>query len=796
MKDLKEGVPSEEIIYWLAEIAAAKKREKDYRKDGLRILEIYEGKKKDTIPFNILFSNTQTLLPALYSSIPVPVVNRRFKDDDPLGKVSAHAAQRMLAYLVDINNDGYETFHDGLKAATVDGLLPGRGITSVKYDADISDSVEISYKQSELVCLESRSWNRVLFGYAKKWSKVPWVAYEEQIDEKEGERLFGKLNKNLVYTASEETEEEGERNKDADEKNTGERKTALIYQIWDKEDRRVKYISPQYRDGFLSAIDDPLELTGFFNCPKPLQFIFKSNSLIPTALYSLYENQAKEINEITRRINRLVKAIKAKGIYDAELGEDIKKLVEADDNELVPADKSSSLAAEKGLQNAIWFWPIEQLIAVLVQLYQAREAAKKVIYEITGISDIIRGQSVASETLGAQKIKESWGTLRLQDAQKEVQRYSRDLLILMLEIAATKFSEKTWAGMTGLPFLLTEQKQQLMAVAQAGQQMVMQNPQLQQDPAFQQKAQQLQAELQKPVWGDVLALLRDDTQRSYRIDIETNSTVEPEAVEDQKNISDVMTALGQFLNGITPLVTSGSMPFQAAQSMMLAIVRRFRFGSEIEDYVKAMKEPQPPDDGKAAEQAKMQMEQQSKEADMQMEKERMAFEMKKAEVEEKRIQAVEMAKHQREEKQAQSKLVIEQVKMQQEKEIAFAEIQAEKEAELAKLQAQRETERMKAQLQQDTELKKAKIAQDTELMKAELVKRTTIETARVAAGGKTEDEMNTDQDNIQKAIDTIMESNMQLMKSITAPRRRRAVRDKSGKIQETVEEMVHGEGMM
>ena len=53
-------------------------------------------------------------------------------------------------------------------------------------------------------------------------------------------------------------------------------------------------------------------------------------------------------------------------------GDDIKNLVTANDNELVPADKSSSLAAEKGLQNAIWFWPVEQLVNVLVQLYQAR----------------------------------------------------------------------------------------------------------------------------------------------------------------------------------------------------------------------------------------------------------------------------------------------------------------------------------------------------------------------------------------------------------------------------------------
>lgn len=599
--------PSKIVAYWLNEIAAAKKREKDYREDGERIIKIYDGQKADTTPFNILFSNTETLLPALYSAVPRPVVQRRFKDDDPIGKAAALAGQRVLEFLLDTNIEGYETFDEGVKSATLDALLPGRGITCVKYDAEIGEMLNEAeptpYKKSELVCLDTKSWNRVYFGYAKKWSNVPWVAYEEHIDREEAVRLFGEeMAKNLVFTKEEDEKDE----KNDDEKDKGERKTACIYQIWDKEGdkngpRRIRYVSPQYNDGYLMDSEDPLGLTGFFNCPKPIQFIEKSNDRTPTALYIIYENQAKELNEITRRIHRVVKAIKAKALYDGELGEDIQRLIEADDNMMIPADKTSSLAAEKGLGNAIWFMPIEQLIATLVQLYTAREQCKQVIYEITGISDIVRGSSKASETLGAQEIKTQWGTLRLKRLQKEVQRYARDLLRMMLEIAASKFSEDTWAKMTGLPFVTTEQRTKLEQIGQA---MMAEAQRMQaagQQPNQQQlmNAQKVKDDLGKPVWGQVLATLRDDTQRAYKIDIETNSTVEPEAVEDQKNISDLMTALGQFLNGIGPMVAKGVMPFEAAQTMLLAITRRFRFGSEIEDQIKAMKAPPPEDDGKA-----------------------------------------------------------------------------------------------------------------------------------------------------------------------------------------------------
>jgi len=636
------------VAHFLNEINAASKREKDYRKEGNRIYEMYTGKKSN--PFAILYSNTETMLPALYSAVPRPVVQRRFKDEDPLGKLAAKAGERGLEFMLDTNTQGYETFDSALRAAVLDGLLPGRGVTAVKYEAEVQDTVPaegaepIPVKNWETVCPDSISWDRFLHGYARKWSKVPWISYEMHLDKDQciNELKFdAEMVGNITFTEGEAEDDEateGEHKTD-EERNLGERKTALFYQIWDKDGgQKVRYLCPQYKEDFCKVEDDPLGITGFFNCPKPIQFLEKSNDLLPVALYGLYEEQAEELNNLTRRIKAVTAAIKAKAFYDTELGEDIKKLMEEDEPALVPADKSSSLAAEKGMDNAVWFWPVEKLIIVLRELYAAREACKHVIYEITGIADILRGNTNASETLGAQEIKEKWGTLRLKRLQKEVQRYARDILRMMLDVAALKFSQRTWAQMTGLPFLLDEKFNELTQVANALQgqvqqeqmqaQQMAQAAQMQGQPAqppqpgpAAQQLQQVQQQLQTPRWSLVLEALRDDMQRAYRIDIETNSTVEPEAVEDQKNISDVMTALGQYLNGITPLVVSGAMPFQAAQAMMLAIVRRYRFGSEIEDYIKAMQPPKPPDDGKdkaaqAAEGKAMQAEMKAQQSDM------------------------------------------------------------------------------------------------------------------------------------------------------------------------------------
>ena len=717
--------PSAEVRHWLGEISSAKKREKDYRKDGKEVIDIYSGKCPDKIPFNILFSNVETLLPALFSQTPRPVVQRGFKDEDPLGKAAAMAAQRMLEFLCDTNVEGYETFDQAMRYATLDGLLPGRGVTSVKYDAEIIDSDPPVVKW-EQVCPDSRGWDKVYFGYAKKWSKVPWLAYEEFLDKEECERLFGEtVTSKITFTKGEDEDDDekgtgtGGRD-DADEQ--GSRKTALVYQIWDRSGgKRILYISPAYNDGYLKEEDDPLGLTGFFNCPRPLQFIEKSNDLLPVAMYKLYENQAKELNKITVRLGRVVEALKVRGLYDGALGADLGRLLEGSDNTLVPTDSASQLSTEKGLDNAIWFMPLEKLIVVATNLVAAREQCKRVIYEITGVSDIIRGQSVASETLGAQKIKESWGTMRLKRLQKEVQRYSRDVLRLMLEIAATKFSVETWASATGLPFVTSAQKQQAQMIAQMQQQQAIAQPQMPgQPPAAPPIDPEIQKALSAPEWEAVLELLKNDMQRSYRIDIETNSTIDVEATEDQKQIGDFMNAMGQLMAGLTPMVETGGMPFEAAQSLLLAVVRRFRFGTEVEDHFKNMKPPQkanPEADKAKAEMAKAQQEMQVRQAEMQMEQQQFQAEMQ---MEQQKSQAEMQMEVMKAKMEAQMTMQLEQAKMQAQQQSEQTKMQMQAEVDAAKLASQRSIEQMKANIQKDTQLQMAKMQAETQIMIAQI----------------------------------------------------------------------------
>jgi hypothetical protein len=51
--------------------------------------------------YNILYSNIQTICPALYNQTPKPDVRRRYRDADKTGKVIADIMERGLSFTMD-----------------------------------------------------------------------------------------------------------------------------------------------------------------------------------------------------------------------------------------------------------------------------------------------------------------------------------------------------------------------------------------------------------------------------------------------------------------------------------------------------------------------------------------------------------------------------------------------------------------------------------------------------------------------------------------------------------------------
>jgi len=618
---------------WMGEISDALNREKTYRRLGQESVDIYEAKHPEAVPFNILYSNIEVLQPALYNSKPIPIVTRKYKDPDPIAKVAAEVGTRLLKYLLEAESADCDSFDEGMQSSVLDVIVTNRGLNRFKYSDDEGYAGEGVYA-------EGVRWDKFIHGYARTWKKVPWIGFEWDMTEAEVRKNFpgpdGGTLPGIDFKNLAEDAEDAADNKAENREQLKGVKLAKVYEIWDKNKKEMFFISAIYPNGVLRRVNDPMELVNFFPVPKPLNLMRKITTLVPTPLYEQYKSQAKELNEITRRLKAIIKAMKVRGMYNNAV-EGIEKVLMAEDNTFTPVENMASMPEGMAVDKLLWMMPLQELATTAQNLFADRERIKQVIYEITGISDILRGASVASETATAQNIKNQWGSLRLKKMQKEVQRYVRDSLAIMLEIAVTNFDDQTIAAMTGLPLMFEADKQKIQqAFAAAGA-----NPTEPPPP-------EVQKAMEAPSWEVVLKLLRDDKLRSYKIDIETNSTIDAEAAQDKQDIAELLNAVSQFLNGVAPLIEKGVLPFEIAKEMLLSVSRRYTFGPQLEDALQMMKAPEPPEEKPDPAEAQK-LAQMEKQGELDAAKGQMEMEVMKMELQIKKEEAQMQAQIRREE---------------------------------------------------------------------------------------------------------------------------------------------------
>jgi hypothetical protein len=570
---------------WLDSIALARKNEADWRKAATEARERYRGDSKNNQGkrFNILYANTQITLPAIYNSTPIPDVRRRFGDADPAGKVAAQVLERSLSY----SFDAYD-FGGNMRAVVFDSVLAGRGVLRVRYEPSFEETEEEQREEAEeyaeeaaqpaaprlvfqKVCVEHVNWQDFIIGPGRKWEEVPWIGFEHRLTRDELEDRFGDIGATMPLDIV--TDDARARNSDPrDVPDVFKRGT--VYEIWDKEEREVLFVAPSLPSKILKRVDDPLGLQDFWPMPRPIYDVVDSGSLVPIVPYSLYKDQAEELDRVTRRIDLLVEQCRYRGLRAADISE-FESLARAKDGEFIAVENAMQFA-ERGLDKAIWHAPLETLVSVIVQLMQHREALKATIYEITGLSDIVRGASVASETATAQQIKAQFGSIRIQDRQAEVQRLARDAVRLLAELIGEKFEPETLGLMTGVDLPQAQQKLMAQQAAMMAQQ------------AGQPVPPEIEQVLTVPSWDDVLQVLRSDAMRGYRVDIETDSTVQADVARLKTNAAEFVQGFGGFIQAVGPAVQAGAMPMDVVADLLTAFARNFKLGRQAEDALERM----------------------------------------------------------------------------------------------------------------------------------------------------------------------------------------------------------------
>jgi hypothetical protein len=434
---------------------------------------------------------------------------------------------------------------------------------------------------------------------------------------------------------------------------------AKICELWCKETQKVYWLHKGMSQ-FVDEREDPLGLEGFFPCPRPLYATTTSDSLVPVPDFLLYQDQANELDILSDRIDGLVKALRMRGVYDASQPALQRLLTEGDNNALIPVDKWMAFGEKGGLKGSIDLLPLDTLAQALLQCYAAREQIKAQIYEITGISDIIRGQTAASETATAQQIKGQYAGLRLRSMQEEVALFASELIRLKAQIICQLFQPQT-----------------ILQYA---------------------AAQQMSPEDQQMV-PQALQLLADKPLRNFRVEVASDSLVQIDEAQNKQDRLEFVQAYGGFLEKALPVVQQVPQVAPIVVELMKYGIGAFKQAEAIEGTLDRMLEeitqqqqaqagaPPPPD----PEMVKAQMQQQAEAARMQAEQQKAQFD---AQMQQAKLQA----DMQIEQMKAQAQAAIEEQRQRFEAALKAEEMTQRAELERHKAQVDAETKIMVARI--------------------------------------------------------------------------------------------------
>lgn len=645
----EDGYERGDVTAYIEEIQLYDQATQKWRERSKKINQIYRDERDGSWEltragrkFNVLWANTQILQPMLYARNPKPDIQRRFKDADPVGRVTSDVLERTDTFFVDCDQ-----FGSVIRQCVLDYCLSGRGIAWERYvphirkdTEQISDDVQEGEETEapEIVEFEETLTDYVHrddFGHniARTWEEV-WLGWRKvYLDRDELRARFRKKNEKDEHGLTDEQIEAIPL--DYVQKDNFGRvvqngtKKACIYEAWDKKAKKACWFSKSMADKkALDERDDPLGLVDFFPFPRPLLTNLDNDTLIPVPDYVEYQDQAEELNDITARVSQVQKAIKAIGVHNAAAQGLERMFNEGTENQTIPIDDWLPFAERGGIKGNMDMLDVEPYVTALTALYETRKQVKSDLDEITGMSDIVRSNTDPGETATAQKLKAMYSTQRLSDRQREVQRFVRDIIRIKTNIICNHFQIDTIKQISGVRLFTEAEKMIYGPIAAASPQMGHNGgppmmgpttpigPQVQptappvqagptapgvlpmaQGPANAQilpappplpkgiSPDQLQQMLKDPSWEDVERLIKNQPMRSFRIDIETDSTIKADEIQQRQDAAEFITGIGALME------KAEAAPPEAAPFLVQLIswaARFYNVGKEIEGSLNTM----------------------------------------------------------------------------------------------------------------------------------------------------------------------------------------------------------------
>ena len=509
---------------WEARIAREKEAHRNCRKrirDARKMLEVDE----DCQYVPLYWSVVNVEMNGCYSAQPKPFVTCANKDSGPEYKQVAHLIGRALGRVVDD-----DTFDTNTSRAVRSYLGLSLGIVRVKVESVINQNVtkvpifgrdpmgqpmQVGYREEveETVGDQTLRWEYFpaeRFGWepCNNWDHCGWCYFKHPMTRAEIYKRFGVMVKTTK-------DDESKRDDPHD-------KTSDVYEIWDKDNRKVLFLI-KGEDEPLEVVDDPLGLQHFWPFPRPLMTNVLAEELIPIPDYEFIQEYDRELNRLQERRRDILEQIKAAGAYDSGLKE-LGQMLENEDGEYVAVQGlAARLAAAGGEAGVVYHLPMQEKVETLMQLTQQIQFVKAQVDEILGISDIVRGVTKASESATAQEIKGRWVGVRLTDKRERVIYAIREMMRISAEILAQMFTPENLQRMT-----------------------------------------------QMQITDKMLQIMRNDTLFEFSIDIETDSTVAKDEFRERETRQEMLNALAQYSQSVLPMVMQNAMPADTASTILKA----------------------------------------------------------------------------------------------------------------------------------------------------------------------------------------------------------------------------------
>ena len=558
IEDLGEGDKGMAAL-WGAELKAATKYLKDWRKDAKNIEERYLDKRgpyeDSEFRVNLFWSTMQVVLATLYAQPPKADVKRLYDDpNDDASRVAGEIMGRLLNN--DIQRDG-STSNAAIRTAVQDWSIVGMGQVWARYDVttsiesygDVQDPVtgeilvpaqDVEKIESEDALIEWVHWDDFTYSPARIWEEVRWVARRVYMTREQLVNRFGEdVGKRVPMSQKPSTKVDAltgiVQPIPKDPWNRAE-----VWEIWDKRTKTVYWYN-QECDFLLDQREDPLGLKDFFPCPAPMMANLTSSALIPRPDYIMAQGQFEQMDELNTRATWLTRAMKVVGVYDKTAEGVQRMLSQAIENQLIPVDNWAMFAESGGVKGKIDWLPIDQVGNTVEKLKLFQEGVKAQIYEVLGISDIMRGSSKASETASAQQIKAQFGSTRMQLKQFAVAKFVQGALGIKAEIIEKHFQPETIIKRSN----------------------IMLSP----DAQFAEPA---------------IALLKNPEEAEYRVTVEADSLSLVDRNAQIQSYTQMLTAVGQAMQQLTPMIEKVPQAAPAMMGIIKSFVAKFKASEEVE----------------------------------------------------------------------------------------------------------------------------------------------------------------------------------------------------------------------